>query len=81
MRGHVECDSIESGRVGKGYSEGVVIVVELLSGDPVMPEGHEVVSRDGRVGGGVVPDYQLIPNEETLVAYFGRKAIRGYKSE
>jgi hypothetical protein len=81
LRGHVEGYSIECGGVGKGYSEGVVVVVELLSGDTIMPEGHEVVSRDGRVRSGVVPDHQLIPNEETLVAYFGRKAMRGYKSE
>lgn len=59
LRKSVECDSIECGWVGKGYSKGIVIVVELLSGDSIMPKGHEVVSRDGSVGSGVVPDHQL----------------------
>jgi hypothetical protein len=62
LRWHIEGDTIECGGVGKGYSEGVVVVIELLSGDTIMPEGHEVVSRNGRVGSGVVPDYKLGPN-------------------
>jgi hypothetical protein len=62
LKGHVEGYSIECGGVGKRYSEGIVIVVELLSGDTIMPKGHEVISRNGRVRSGIVPGYKLGPN-------------------
>jgi hypothetical protein len=54
-----ERSTVKGGWVGEGDSEGVVIVIGLLSGDPIVPKSHKVVSVDRRVGGRVVPGYQL----------------------
>jgi hypothetical protein len=80
-RERFESGTSKCGGVGKGYSEGVVIVIRLLSGDAVMPECHEVVSVDRRMGRRVVPVYQLILSPMGAAAHLGRKAIKGYKSE